>query len=538
MQVDPFAAVAWRKRLLARLRRWLLTGSRPLRPPRLTRAGGGPPNLLILAVDTLRRDHLGLAGSPAGVSPAIDALAARGTDLAEVTAASPWTLSSFASSLTGLMPGLHGAHLAGPLRNMVEQPPGRLRGEATTLAMHLRRHGYRSASFHSNPFFAFGLAESFDRHAYLNLPADELAFLALDWVRRHADRPFFCHVLFNDPHEPTTPARRHLRPRLRELAARGIRPSPARLRELMRWGEVRNGTPYLGGTAPPLDDRQREALAIKLALYDAAIAQVDEAIGRCLEALHAWDLAETTLVVVHADHGEEFLDHVAEARRWNHDPRPLRGIGHGHSLFRELVHVPWLVAGPGVPAGARVDEPASLCDLAPTVTQWLGLPPLPLPEAGEGWCGRSLAPLAATAAQAAGAAGRPRPVAGPGTEAGGQAEAGAETTPSAAPGPGDRLLVCEDLAYGPDLVAVRRGAWKLMAWRDGRPLALYDLGADPRESRDQATARPGIAAGLLADLAAWRRSGPGGERNGTGERGWEEVADTVRRRLSDLGYTD
>lgn len=526
MQGDPFATLVWPKRLAARLRRWGLVLRRPLKPARIRPDRPGPPNLLVLAVDTLRWDHLGLAGYARPVSPAIDRLADAGATFTNVMAPAPWTLPSFASSLTGLLPGLHGAGLAGPVRNMDQQPPRRLAATAPTMAQHLRQQGYRTATFYANPFFAFGLAESFDYHQYANLPSDELAFLALEWIRRHGDRPFFCFVLFNDPHEPTMPKTHHLQPLLRELAAKGIAPTGKQLRSLIRWGDQATGGVDLGSTRPRLSEPARVALAIKLALYDGAITQVDASVDRMLGQLATWRLRDRTLVTIYSDHGEEFLDHAEEAYAWRHDPRRVRAIGHGHSHFEELLHVPWLAAGPGVPRGIRCAEPISLCDVAPTLVDWLGLPPFPLPAPpAPGLVGCSAAPLLARDR----GEGALRPAVGQAELA--TAELGGQEGPA-------RLRLAEEIAYGPDLVAVRQGDWKLIAHRQGEPLALYHLGKDPLEKQDRRHQEPEILARLDKILCAWRETLPEADGDGDGDAGWQDISAAVRRRLRDLGYTE
>jgi len=506
MSMDPFLSLTWRKRLASGLEQWFCRCRRPLTPSRLRRTSSGPPNLVVTAVDTLRWDHLGLAGYSHPTSPFLDRLAADGIVFRDVTAPAPWTLPSFCSSLTGLTPGLHQATLPGAMRNMDRQPPQRLPESTLTLARHLRGEGYRTAAFYANQFFAFGLAESFDYHRYANLPADDLTFLALEWIRRHADQPFFCFLLYNDPHEPTLPPPRAWEPFRAELATRGLAPTAGQLRALARWGDRATGCPNLGRLQPPLSADDESWLALKLALYDGAIAFVDETVGALREQLARWDLTDSTVFTLFSDHGEEFLDHAVEAYRWDHDPRDLRGIGHGHSLFQELLHVPWLATGPGVPSGAEVTTPVSLCDIAPTLTDWLGVTPLPLPTpAFAPLVGRSLAGSSAT-------------------------------TSNNAP---DRLLLAEAIAYGPDLVAVREGNWKLTATREGEPLALYDLGADPREQVDRREDEPAVVTKLSAYLATWRDATQAlaGEDEGTGG-GWQDVSETVRRRLRDLGYAD
>jgi arylsulfatase A-like enzyme len=506
MAHEPFARLLRRQRWQGRLARWRRAALRPLRPTRLAPDRGGAPNLLLLGVDTLRADHLGVGGCRQPVSPRIDALAAGGTVFADVTAAAPWTLPSFSSALSGVMPGLHGAYLAGAARNMDTQPPRPLDPQVVTLATHLAGRGYRTAAFYSNQFFAFGLAESFGEHHYLNLPAEELAEAALDWIRRHGDGPFFCFVLFNDPHEPTTPPAADLEPFLAPLRAEGAAVGPDQLAALARWGEP--PAPHLGHCSLPLDPPVRAARDLKLAIYAAAVRQVDRAVGAMQDRLAAWGLAPSTLVSLFSDHGEEFLEHAAEARRWAHDPRGLAGIGHGHSHFQELLHVPWVAWGAGVPAGVRRSEAVSLLDLAPTLAEWLGQGPFaphgcrPAPGGALGRClvGRS------------------------------RAEAPAAALPA-------EPVLAEAIAYGPDLVMIRLEHWKLIARRDGSPLALYDLAEDPGETCDRSGDALDVLEGLRSVAAAWQRSGCGAEGGSEGG-GWADLDDTVRRRLKDLGYAE
>jgi arylsulfatase A-like enzyme len=500
---NPFDQLTVKTRWQSRLSRWRDALLRPVRPSRIKPDRAGPPNLLLIGIDTLRADHLGLGGYSQPTSPCLDQLGARGTIFADVTAPAPWTLPSFASALTARMPGLHGGYLPGAVRNMDNQPPGRLHEDLPTLASHMKSLGYQTAAFYSNQFFAFGLAESFDHHVYVNRPAGEVARLANEWMRRHAGGPFFCFVLLNDPHEPTTPDGDDLAPFLPALAAQGVPSDDDALRPYIRWGEK----PGLDLTraAFPADTATDHARAIKLAIYDGTIHYVDRVIGTLQDTLKARGLDHNTVVSVFSDHGEEFLDHAALAHQWGHDPRGIHGIGHGHAHFQEVLQVPWLAWGPGVPAGTRVRQPVSLLDLSPTLLEWLGLPPLSDLERAASAAGEWGASLV------------------------GKSVADGSAEPA-------RLILSEAIAYGPDLVALRQDNLKLIAHRDGRVLALFDLAADPGETRDLAAERPEVMTGLLDHLAHWRQSGLGatGKQDGS----WDDMDDTIRQRLKDLGYSE
>ena len=293
-------------------------------------------------------------------------------------------------------------------------------------------------------------------------------------MRRHGDRPFLCFVLLNDPHEPTTPPPADLRAMLTDAPLADLSVSTAQLRKLARWGQPATSATHLGLVGWPPPPAARQLRQLKLAIYDATIRATDRAIGELWDQLARWRLDQVTIATVFSDHGEEFLDHAAEAHAWGHDPRPVRGIGHGHTQFQELLHVPWVSWGPGVPSGLVWEEPTSLCDLAPTLVAWTGCDPLPLPAPPvTGQIGQS---LAAAFAQPA--------------------------TP-----PVERWLLAEALAFGPDLVAVRRGPWKLIAHRDGRPLGLYHLHEDPRERDDRQHLHEVLLRELQNHLARWRQAG-------------------------------
>lgn len=319
----------------------------PIPPKTVTAASpsGKRPNVLLFLIDTLRADRVGAYGSTRGLTPRIDALAAQGIVFERTTAASSWTRPSTATILTGLPPGAHGA-----TRLDRRLPPA-----AQTLAEVLQAAGYRTGGFSANAHIteASGFAQGFDHFEFLDELArgDALGRRALAWLEGSVaapDRgpaPFFLYVHAIDPHAPYEPPE-DLRRRFAESVPSGSG-SLAKVEEIYR----------------ALDRRRPEArgLVAQMApLYDAEIAGIDRSFGALLDEMDRRGHLAETLVVVISDHGEEFGEHG--------------GLGHGKTLYREVLDVPWVIRLPGQTAGRRIATPAAHLDVMPTILAALGLP--------------------------------------------------------------------------------------------------------------------------------------------------------------------
>ena len=333
------------------------------------------PNLLFLSIDTLRVDHLRCYGYERPTSPSMDLVARNGTRFAAARSAAPWTLPSFATMFTGRMPTRHGAGAAGELRNIATDAPNMMATGIPTLAETLKAAGYRTHAITSNPYLRLGPTRGFDDPIVKAVRADRIGALSREWLaRRGDDEPWMLWVHFNDPHEPTMAGDAQLRA---IGAPQRVLDDPHR-KALERWGD-RDAGSYLGNRAS--EDDAGLLLQTKIALYDATVRQVDLEIGHILEDLQIQGRLTNTLVVIVSDHGEEFLDHVEEGKAWNHDPRGIWGIGHGHTLFEEQLHVPLILMGPRVQADRVIAEQFPLTELAPTL---LGLLRVPVPEGMDG----------------------------------------------------------------------------------------------------------------------------------------------------------
>ena len=282
-------------------------------------------NLLLVVVEGLRSDRLGAFGYKRGHTPNIDALARQGITYTRVMAQSSWGLPNLASLVTGLSPVAHGVGMA----------PGRvLSPRITTLARSAGWAGLMSAAFHSTREVTTdaGLFEGYGLVHRQAVDAPVLVEAAVDWLADAQQFQWFLTLVLSDPLAPYEPARQDL-----AVLPPGLEPGLlARLRVL----DSRPGA--------------AEAMAQQLGLfYDAEVARVDRALGVLLDELEARGLRERTVVAVVGTHGQEFQEHGGGAQ--------------GQTLFDEVVHVPVIVAGPGVvrpeDAPVVVSQPVALADV-------------------------------------------------------------------------------------------------------------------------------------------------------------------------------
>jgi arylsulfatase A-like enzyme len=284
------------------------------------------PNLILISLDTLRADHLSGFGYPRETSPKIDAgLIARGTSFDDVTSTYSRTDVSHMSVFTGLYPEAR-----------VER--GRLSAHSPVpmLAEKLRDAGFDTAAFTEDALIAgvFGFWFGFDRFTEYAYSYEERAHPifadGIEYVRAHRDRPFFLFLHTYKTHVPY-----HASSDYQALFV-----------DESEW-ELPGMSPVPKQQRPRADE------------YDRTIREADDLVGRLLDELDTLGLAERTFVVLLSDHGEAFGE---------------RGVnGHSYSGHQEVMRVPVIIRGPGVPEGVRVDTPVSLVDIVPTVLDLLGL---------------------------------------------------------------------------------------------------------------------------------------------------------------------
>ncbi len=325
------------------------------------------PNFVLILLDTLRADHVGVYGHDVDTTPRLDALAARGTVFRRAISHAPWTLPSTMSILTSTHPSVH----------RMFATDRELAGSLTTVAECFRAAGYRTAAFTEGGMVdaQFGFARGFERYHNGNAERDagETFERARAWLRDRTDSATFVLVHTYQPHVPYRPPRGYL-DQVSSPAERGdVHPR-------LRLGFDANKA-LLGRRADAKDDAPAplerpftfDDLEYIQRLYDGEIRYADEVVGGLLAELDASGERQRTHMVVTSDHGEDFFDHYAF------------GL-HAHSLFEELLHVPLIFAGPGIAAGGSVTPAVGHVDLAPTLLELAGI------EVPSTFTGRSLVP--------------------------------------------------------------------------------------------------------------------------------------------------
>ncbi len=283
-----------------------------------------PPNLLLVSIDTLRARSVSAYGADRPTTPFLDRFAQDGALFENVLAQAPDTPESHMSIFTSLNPMEHG--VTGLRKSDLKR--------YQTLAEILRGADYSTGAVTEDGLLvaSVGFTRGFDyyrenKSAQLLLPQGHVESTFADgiaWMRTHRRDPFFLFLHTYQVHSPYTPPPGYL-----DRFARAMGPGP-------------------------------EAA---LDRYEEEIRYVDDQLARLWSEVVALGLADDTVVVITADHGDQFGEHGA--------------IGHSADLYDEVMHVPLIIRGPGVTSRTRVAEPVASIDILPTVLELLALPPSP-----------------------------------------------------------------------------------------------------------------------------------------------------------------
>jgi arylsulfatase len=351
---------------------------------RLTRR---PPNFFIILADALRADFVDRSVGGVAVMPNLRRLAERGTWFSNCTAPSSWTPFAVTGLLCSRAPLPNSERIsprtayfpddsvsfaevlsqAGRLTRAIIKNPW-LREEPGTPDIRRRLFARGFGDYHSpivkyvdNPLHgALGGAEKDFQYERASVAVKQAINILEMYRDRLEQRPHLLYIHLMDTHEPYDPPEEFCRGFVEGRPIPGIPDS--RLTAALRLMGEKRGAERLEDADMPLVERSKM-------MYTAAANYVDSALGKFLRYLDESGLADRSVVVFTADHGEEFGEHG-----W---------IGHGRTLYRELLAVPLVLAGPGVPRGEVVEDPVGLVDLAPALAELAEVGPIPDTYEGE-----------------------------------------------------------------------------------------------------------------------------------------------------------
>ena len=409
------------------------------------------PSIILIVIDTLRADYLGVYGFDGPTSPNLDQLAKDSVVFERCSSQAPWTTPSMSSMFTSLYPEAHGVRL-GPddprsLDGWRRRWSRAIPDSTTTLAECLRDRGYRTAAFVANPWLVKGLGfeqgfSIFDESAVErdDRNATMLLHSGLQWLRsaKSTGDPTFLYLHLMDVHGPYSAPNFDF---TQVQNSPGLGPA----RTLPPTG-LQHMEKYLLGP-PWAKGQDRLQLRVWRGRYAAGVHAADRRLGTFTQALREENLWDEQLVIVTSDHGEELFEH--------------EGWDHGFNLFEHQLHVPLMIRLPGSrQAGRRVSEPVRLVDLMPTLTNLAGA------EDPPGMVGLDLLPLA---------------------------ESSEDTQTK-------RAVFATSVKDRPGDTSIFDGRYKLISDLSKRQLRLYDLVVDPGERTDIAGKQPAIVARLSQAL--------------------------------------
>jgi arylsulfatase A-like enzyme len=294
------------------------------------------PNVILIVIDTLRADHLGCYGYHRNTTPNIDKLADNSFLFNNAVATAPWTLPSIASILTSQYPCVLG------IRDKINKIDDRF----PLLSEELKIHNYITCGIVSHVLVSMrlGFGKGFDHYIekeeadHKGTSSREVTNMALSFLKENHRKPFFLFLHYFDPHYNYLLHERY-----------NYYPSYK--------GSIRSGHP-IGNLWHRRSTLTEDDIKYLISLYDSEISYTDEHIGILIDELKRMSIDDNTIVIITADHGEEFME-----RGW---------IGHTITLHQELVRVPLIMKFPEYKE-RTIDTPVSLIDILPTVYKHLDL---------------------------------------------------------------------------------------------------------------------------------------------------------------------
>lgn len=413
--------------------------------PAWSLVGTGPPNVLLVTIDSLRPDHLGAYGYSLPTSPHIDRIASEGTLFANAISQGGWTSPALVSLFTSTYPSVHG----------VEARDDSFPCARNSLLTTWLRAGYRVPAYEG--------IRTEHNYARLGFEPESAYRFTIDalkgWIKANRSRPFFCWYHMNKaphlPYNPETPLESLFLPK-------GFSASAASKRRL----EIVRKKVIIPKGSLDLQEEDRVSLS---ALYDGEVRMADEVVNEIYSFLAAQGLLERTILVITADHGDELMDHGFIG----HASTNLAG-----TLYDEIIHVPLIMRYPGaIPSGRVVEQVVESIDVMPTLLELARLEASPWAQ------GKSLLPLMRS----------------------GQTSDEEQIVAFSESCPCGYQCKADDPSREVRLVSVRSRHWKLILThaQGVSTSVLYNLREDPRELRNVADKHPAVVNEMKDLLLAW-----------------------------------
>ena len=322
---------------------WILSGTLGIKTGPGISGDLSGHNLIIIAIDALRADHLGCYGYHRDTSPFIDRLARQGIVFNRALSNSSFTQESVAVILTGRLPSSSGSTGWGayPAKNL------------ESIGEIYQKAGYENGFFSNtnvlkNPNFSRGFKKVWHCDKWgVSGNAPKLSQIACSFIENHKDKKFMMYLHYLDPHGPYNPPQKYYL-----LFAKSIFPNPVGV-----YKDVRKNCETLIKKGFGPGEERYEDMVLR---YDAEIAHVDSALQLIFETLEKHHLSRKTLVVITADHGEEFLEHDYVEHAW--------------TLYNESLHVPLIIWAPACLRPGRIPQLVSSVDILPTLLELMKIP--------------------------------------------------------------------------------------------------------------------------------------------------------------------
>lgn len=315
-------------------------------------------NVVLLTIDTLRRDMVGCYGGGA-LTPFIDSIQDRCIRFTRAHSSGPYTQAAFPGILTSSYYLEYGRQKG-------------LSNRRTLVSEVLKKAGVTTAAFHSNPYISsyFGWNRAWDvfYDSMEDDVTDEVPYIKADKINRKVDawlsshvrgdihRPFFLWLHYMDVHEPYVPERRYI-----DLVDPSIRMTTDEMFRLFKEVLLKR------------DVSDRGIVETLKKLYMAHVREIDDAVKNFFEILEKWKVLNDSWIILTTDHGDEFGEHG--------------GLSHDGKMYSELVHIPLILIASDLEKGEVCETLVNTLDVSPTIVYLFGLPPVKEFE------GRSLLPL-------------------------------------------------------------------------------------------------------------------------------------------------